>query len=268
MAKQVIDIGTAALKGKDGDSNRTANTKNNSNHTELYNALGADQEGNLPQSLPIAKGGTGATNLSDARSNLGLSRFKQDADFAMITSQNGLASIVIADCGWGINLQAGAESTGFTRALQMDNGGTGASTAEAARTNLGLGAVATENIIPITKGGTGTTSAEAAAHALACIGAGQKFMQKKAERAVDITYANTTGRVMLVCVRIDAPITGLGGLRLAAYSGPFLVWQSWGTQTKGTAFMMAVENGASYSLKLLEGSLQPDFKIEEWMELR
>ena len=72
MAKQIINLGTEVLKGKDGDSNRLANTKNNSNHTELYNALGADQQGNLPQSLPIAKGGTGATTAAAARTNLGL----------------------------------------------------------------------------------------------------------------------------------------------------------------------------------------------------
>lgn len=39
--------------------------------------------------------------------------------------------------------------------LAVSDGGTGASTAQQARTNLGLGSVATENILPISKGGTG-----------------------------------------------------------------------------------------------------------------
>ena len=46
--------------------------------------------------------------------------------------------------------------------IPIRKGGTGATTAAAARTNLGLGAVATENTIPISKGGTGATTAEEA----------------------------------------------------------------------------------------------------------
>jgi hypothetical protein len=46
--------------------------------------------------------------------------------------------------------------------LPITLGGTGASTPEGARTNLGLGSVATENIVPVAKGGTGATTASAA----------------------------------------------------------------------------------------------------------
>lgn len=44
-------------------------------------------------------------------------------------------------------------------ALKVANGGTGATTAAAARTELGLGTVATEDTVPVSKGGTGATTA-------------------------------------------------------------------------------------------------------------
>ena len=57
----------------------------------------------------------------------------------------------------------GADAEGNLPAAQpVNKGGTGATTAAAARTNLGLGTVAVENIVPVNKGGTGATTAAAA----------------------------------------------------------------------------------------------------------
>lgn len=70
MVKQVVNIGTEELRGRDGDSNRIANSKFQANFNEVYEALGADNEGNLPVALPIEKGGTGAGTATEARENL------------------------------------------------------------------------------------------------------------------------------------------------------------------------------------------------------
>lgn len=76
--------------------------------------------------LPINRGGTGATTTTDARTNLGLG-------------------------------SAAVENT-----VPVSKGGTGAVNAATARTNLGLGALAVIDTAPVSRGGTGaTTSAEA-----------------------------------------------------------------------------------------------------------
>ena len=71
MAKQTINLGSNANDGS-GDAVRTAFTKTNGNTSELYSQLGADSNGNLPSAIPVSKGGTGATDASIARSNLGV----------------------------------------------------------------------------------------------------------------------------------------------------------------------------------------------------
>ena len=65
---------------------------------------------------------------------------------------------VKTDSGYDV-LYPTANLTNVKDVLKIENGGTGATTASGARTNLGLGTVAVENTLPISKGGTGATNA-------------------------------------------------------------------------------------------------------------
>lgn len=99
-----------------------------------------------------------------------------------ITSLSGLTtSITIEQGGTGATtasaarINLGLGSTSVEDIIPITKGGTGATTATNARTNLGLGLVATESIVPIAKGGTGSTSAENARLALVAAKRGDNY---------------------------------------------------------------------------------------------
>jgi hypothetical protein len=90
------------------------------------NVIPATNASGFSGTLPIANGGTGATDAGTARTNLGL---------GTISTQNSNSVSI-----------TGGSITGITD-LAVADGGTGASTAANARTNLGLGSLATLNTI-------------------------------------------------------------------------------------------------------------------------
>ena len=94
--------------------------------------------------LPLSKGGTGATTAAAARTKLGLGTLATKS-------------------------AAGLDGSDVTGTLPLSKGGTGATTAAAARTKLGLGTLATKSAarldgsdvtgtLPVNKGGTGATT--------------------------------------------------------------------------------------------------------------
>ena len=109
-------------------------------------------------------------------------------------------------------------------ALGISSGGTGATTAADARTNLGLGSAATESTVPVAKGGTGATTAAGARTNLGAaastdtIGVGQEW--QAVTRAMNTSYQNTTGR-------------------------PIQIGASFDTDTDATAFQLST-NGSSW----------------------
>lgn len=133
-----------------------------------------------------------------------------------------------------------------------------------------LGADASGNLpstLPITKGGTGATTMEGAAANLATLGAGQTWRPVKANRSINTEYVNATGRLMAVSIRFEAIKTGLSGVRLGLYTGSKLQQQAYQLGALGVSLFCIVENGQSYNLKLISGTLPTDFSIEEWNEL-
>ncbi|UCR91932.1 tail fiber protein [Escherichia phage vB_EcoP_IMEP8] len=86
--------------------------------------------------LGIEQGGTGATSATAAKANLGLGSFSQTSAEATVTSPNNTYHISINNDGlWGCWNKSGSA----WKPLGWAQGGTGSSTVEGARTNLGLG---------------------------------------------------------------------------------------------------------------------------------
>ncbi|TNL61847.1 tail fiber domain-containing protein, partial [Salmonella enterica] len=85
--------------------------------------------------LGMAQGGTGATTLGSARINLNVDRLKQQDNGTFLQSKNGFYSLFIYDSGdWGFIESASAQ----VHPLKVNFGGTGATTVDGARHNLGL----------------------------------------------------------------------------------------------------------------------------------
>ena len=168
---------------------------------------------NVTGTLPISKGGTGATTAANALSNLGVTTAlsnKTDKDLSNVTG-----TLPIANGGTGATTTANALSNlGVTTALSnkadkdlnnvtgtlaIANGGTGATTAANALSNLGV-TTALDNkadkdlsnvtgTLAITKGGTGATTA---ANALSNLGVTTALDNKADKDLNNVTGTLTT----------------------------------------------------------------------------
>jgi hypothetical protein len=207
--------------------------------------------------LPLNRGGTGASTASGARTNLGLGTIAtQDASSVSITGGTitGITDLAIADGGTGASTAADARTnlglgtiatqaasnvsitggsiTGITD-LAVADGGTGASTAASARSNLGAAASgANSDITSITglttaltvaQGGTGSTTASGARTNLSAAASGANSDITSITgltTALSVAQGGTGGTTAAAArTNLLPSFTGAGGKYLAVNSG-------------------------------------------------
>lgn len=95
----------------------------------------ARNDNNNTSALSVGAGGTGAENVNQAKINLQVDKVIQLADQSNLASGNGNIKLYVKDNGeWGAWDSASAQAI----ALLIERGGTGATTVDGARHNLGL----------------------------------------------------------------------------------------------------------------------------------
>lgn len=193
-----------------------------------------DMTTDITGAVPVANGGTGASDAATARTNLGLGALATES--------------TISNDDW-----SGAD-------LEVANGGTGASTASAARTNLGLGSLATASTInnadwsgtdlALANGGTGASDAATARSNLGVVGVGDNNTwtgTNEFQAAVTLTSSFTLGAYLVDDILDEDTMSSDSATALATQQSikayvdavdlGFSSWQSFtanGTWTKPT----------------------------------
>ena len=141
---KLVSVGTHTFINTPSASENAITTSGNVSAAFYKGDGGLLSNVNLSSTLPISKGGTGATTASAAASALGLGA--EDQPSFVTVNANVNASNIVSDNGSGINqLNASNVSSGT---LAIARGGTGAGSAAAAASALGLGAKINLHLLP------------------------------------------------------------------------------------------------------------------------
>jgi hypothetical protein len=109
--------------------------------------------------MSISPNYQGANNAAGSYALAPMQGYVKDSADAlrMVVNQFGATLAVLGTSGTveGVRASLGVGTVATENVLPVTKGGTGGSDQVAARTSLGLGSVAVENTLPITKGGTG-----------------------------------------------------------------------------------------------------------------